>query len=558
MLGEFRMQDIKKEGVIYTPESLGTFMGKLLFDVSEKYDVRIESILDPSVGVGDLLLATSSFFPNAIFNGIDISPEAIKKSKYLFDSHNIKNYTFQASNYLRHQVDLFSQEQNDNREPVDAIIANPPYVRTQNLNQQTESLSKIYNIPGKMDLYQAFIIEMTQQLRTGGILCMITSNRYLSTKSGESTRKFLRENFNIIKVIDLGDSKVFDAAILPAIFIGQKIENAENSKVDFQKIYEVEDKESVFDNSYNNIFEALDLVNDGKEVAAVGDKKLYNIETGTMLLPDKKLEPWTLSSIKEIQWANNIKKDNINFSDVFDVHVGIKTTADKVFIRNDWDKFENSSEKKLLHPLIYSKNIKRWTTDNISLDRTILYPYELVNDKRKLINLDKYPLTKEYLTQFYTKLDSRTYLKKAGRAWYEVWVPQNPILMKKPKVVFPDISNKPKFSLDLKGYLVDGNCYWLSLKDGQPTDYLYLAVIVANSVFLQKFHDIEYQNKLYSGKRRYLTQYVSNYPIPNINNNSSKKLIALCKKIINSSEPDLYLSTVSSQIEQLVQQAFNE
>lgn len=558
MLGEFRMQNIKKEGVIYTPESLGSFMGKLLFDASEKYDVRIESILDPSVGVGDLLFATSPFFPNAFFNGIDISPEAIKKSKYLFDSHNIKNYTFQTSNYLRHQIDLFSQEQNDNREPVDAIIANPPYVRTQNLNQQTESLSKIYNIPGKMDLYQAFIIEMTQQLRMGGILCMITSNRYLSTKSGESTRKFLRENFNIIKVIDLGDSKVFDAAILPAIFIGQKIENAENSKVDFQKIYEVENKGSLFDNSYNNIFEALDLVNDGKEVAAVGDKKLYNIETGTMLLPEKKLESWTLSSIKEIQWANNIKKDNINFSDVFDVHVGIKTTADKVFIRNDWDKFENSSEKKLLHPLIYSKNIKRWSTDNISLDRTILYPYELVNDKRKLINLDKYPLTKEYLTQFYTKLDSRTYLKKAGRAWYEVWVPQNPSLMKKPKVVFPDISNKPKFSLDLKGYLVDGNCYWLSLKDGQPTDYLYLAVIVANSVFLQKFHDIEYQNKLYSGKRRYLTQYVSNYPIPNINNNSSKKLIALCKKIISSSEPDLYLSTVSSQIEQLVQQAFKE
>lgn len=558
MLGEFRMQNIKKEGVIYTPESLGLFMGKLLFDASEKYDVRIDSILDPSIGVGDLLFATIPFFPNVFFNGIDISPEAIKKSKYLFDSHNIKNYNFQTSNYLRHQIGLFSQEQNDNREPVDAIIANPPYVRTQNLNQQIERLSKIYNIPGKMDLYQAFIIEMTHQLRTGGILCMITSNRYLSIKSGESTRKFLRENFNIIKVIDLGDSKVFDAAILPAIFIGQKIENSENSKVDFQKIYEVEDKGSIFDNSYNNIFEALDLVNDGKEVAAVRDKKLYNIETGTMLLPEKKLEPWTLSSIKEIQWANNIKKDNINFSDVFDVHVGIKTTADKVFIRNDWDKFENSSEKKLLHPLIYSKNIKRWSTNNISLDRTILYPYELVNNKRKLIDLNMYPLTKEYLTQFYTKLDSRTYLKKAGRAWYEVWVPQNPSLMKKPKVVFPDISNKPKFSLDLKGYLVDGNCYWLSLKDGKPADYLYLAVIVSNSVLMQKFHDIEYQNKLYSGKRRYLTQYVSNYPIPNINNNSSKQLIALCKKIISSSEPDLYLSTVSSQIEQLVQQAFKE
>jgi hypothetical protein len=46
----------------------------------------------------------------------------------------------------------------------------------------------------------------------------------LSTKSGESVRKFLNENYEILEIIDLGDTKLFDAAVLPAIFIGRKKE----------------------------------------------------------------------------------------------------------------------------------------------------------------------------------------------------------------------------------------------------------------------------------------------------------------------------------------------
>ena len=51
---------------------------------------------------------------------------------------------------------------------------------------------------------------------------MITSNRYISTKSGGDIRKFLLDNYDIIEIIDLGDTKLFNAAVLPAIFIGKK------------------------------------------------------------------------------------------------------------------------------------------------------------------------------------------------------------------------------------------------------------------------------------------------------------------------------------------------
>lgn len=63
---------------------------------------------------------------------------------------------------------------------------------------------------------------MTNALKKGGLLGVITSNRYISTKSGSDIRKFLVENYEILEVIDLGDTKLFNAAVLPAIFIGKR------------------------------------------------------------------------------------------------------------------------------------------------------------------------------------------------------------------------------------------------------------------------------------------------------------------------------------------------
>ncbi|MCK9413801.1 MAG: hypothetical protein M0Q53_15990 [Prolixibacteraceae bacterium] len=49
---------------------------------------------------------------------------------------------------------------------------------------------------------------MTESLKEDGILGVITSNRYLSTKSGESIRKFLSENYEILELENLLEIKV--------------------------------------------------------------------------------------------------------------------------------------------------------------------------------------------------------------------------------------------------------------------------------------------------------------------------------------------------------------
>ena len=41
---------------------------------------------------------------------------------------------------------------------------------------------------------------------------------------------------------------------------------------------------------------------------------------------------------------------------------------------------------------------------------------------------------------------------------------------------------------------------------------------------------VGFQNRLYSGKRRYLTQYVNKYPIPDLHSNAAKTLVSYIKR----------------------------
>ena len=59
-----------------------------------------------------------------------------------------------------------------------------------------------------------------------------------------------------------------------------------------------------------------------------------------------------------------------------------------------------------------------------------------------------------------------------------------------------------------------------------------MALAVANSQFIERYYDIKFNTKLYSGKRRYQTQYVEDFPIPYYDTESAKEAVALVKRII--------------------------
>ncbi len=419
-----------------------------------------------------------------------------------------------------------------NHEFADIVIANPPYVRTQILGaEKSQQIAKTYKLKGKIDLYYPFLIGMTNALKKGGIIGVITSNRYLTTKSGAEIRKFLIENYDILEVIDLGDSKLFDVAVLPAILIAKKKTNKRQlaKPCHFAKIYE----EFVFDRQAQKVNTVYDILSKEKSgIYAVDDNRFFNYSVGLLKHSHIKTDIWQMTNGDENKWINQIQKNTAFYiGDKFKVRVGIKSCADNVFLNENWDKALVSSEKELFKPLISRENIERWTC--IGERSKVLYPHYSANGKRAIYDLSQFPKVEQYLNKHKTQLESREYVIQAGRKWYEMWVPQNPDLWKFPKLVFPDISVEALFSYDESGAIVNGNCYWIVAQTDIEKELLLLVQGIANSSLMAQYHDLCFNNKLYSGRRRYLTQYIEKYPMPDPNNAISKRIIEIVKLLNN-------------------------
>ncbi|MBK8429251.1 MAG: hypothetical protein IPL27_26330 [Lewinellaceae bacterium] len=144
---------------------------------------------------------------------------------------------------------------------------------------------------------------------------------------------------------------------------------------------------------------------------------------------------------------------------------------------------------------------------------------------------------------------------EAGRDWFEIWVPQNPQLWAKPKLVFPDISLIPRFYFDEGGKVVNGNCYWIVAEQEKDIDNLLLIQGVANSKLMTRYHDLVFNNKLYSGRRRYFTQYVEKYPLPNPESTISKEVIQIVKQL-NEATDFKVITKLEEYLEIKVAEAF--
>ena len=52
-----------------------------------------------------------------------------------------------------------------------------------------------------------------------------------------------------------------------------------------------------------------------------------------------------------------------------------------------------------------------------------------------------------------------------------------------------------------------------------------LMAAVANSTFITRYYDIVFHNKLYAGRRRFMAQYVSQFPLPDLHAPISREIV---------------------------------
>jgi adenine-specific DNA-methyltransferase len=435
-------------------------------------------------------------------------------------------------------------------------------VRTQVLGaKRAQELAARFGLSGRVDLYQAFLVAMSRQLRAGGILGVITSNRFLTTRGGMAIRRILRTKFDLIEIVDLGDTKFFEAAVLPALVFARKRgdvgEASRRQEPGFVRIYE----ETADGNGHTQQFASLveSLRNPRPGVVRVNGSR-YRIATGRLPIAYDDAKPWTLLSGGEAEWLAAIDaKARCRIGEVAKVRVGIKTTADSVYIRDDWETLSGDirPESRHLRPLLSQDDAAKWRPLEASgRQRRVLYTHEVVDGRRRAMRYPASSPTWKYLLDRREKLESRHYVIEAGRAWYEIWVPQDPEAWALPKIVFPDIIADARFFWDAKGSIVDGNCYWMTTNEPADDELLLFILGVANSALVSRYHDLAFQNKLYSQRRRHLTQYITEYPLPDREAAASREMVRLVRRLVQEPLAGEERGRLEAKIDELVAEAF--
>lgn len=116
---------------------------------------------------------------------------------------------------------------------LDAVVGNPPYVRTQDIPQQQKGKmlelvaeEESAKLSARSDMHCYFWPHAASFLKNDGYLCFLTSSQWLDVGYGFSLQKWILENFRVIAVIESTDEPWFvGARVQTAVTILQRDKN---------------------------------------------------------------------------------------------------------------------------------------------------------------------------------------------------------------------------------------------------------------------------------------------------------------------------------------------
>jgi hypothetical protein len=360
----------------------------------------------------------------------------------------------------------------------DAAIGNPPYVRMENLKPLKPWLARRYAVAAeRADLYAYFFEKGLTLLKPNGRLGYICSASFFRTGSGEPLRALLSEKSAIESVVDFGDLKIFDGVVTyPAIVTLRK----GASRDDDLSFLKIEDR----------------LPDDLRDAFARDARPMPRARLGAGY--------WRLEDDAVARLRENIAGGRETLREIYGAPLwGVKTGLNDAFVidapTRDRLAAADARSAELLKPYSRGAHIGRWT---IAQHRLFLIDLP----KGAIDDIARFPAIAAHLEPLRARLERRA----TRQAWFELQQAQRAYraAFAGPKIVFPDISQGPKFAFDETGALIDATCFALP-----HADLALLALL--NSRLLWFFlHSVS--NPLRGGKwrLRLKAQYVGLAPIP--------------------------------------------
>lgn len=394
----------------------------------------------------------------------------------------------------------------------DVVIANPPYVRHEKMKLLKPLLAKEFRkfYCGTADIYTYFYKRGLALLKSEGCLCFIAPNKFMRAAYGKNTRRLLTHKGTPRFIIDFCDLPIFDATTYPAILLIKKNEPDADEKTLVTTFCRAEQLERIEETIANLGF--------------------------SMPVAGLKSEGWCLEKPQVLALMEKIRKAGRPLGEYINgrFYRGILTGLNKAFVIDAATRerliAEDPGSEELIKPWLRGKDIKRWRMNWAGL---------YVIFTRRGVDIDKYPAIKRHLNQFRKDLEPKNSgNQKHGRKpgsykWYEI---QDNIAyysdFEKPKIVYPDISQFPKFTWDeSKSYL--GNTAYI-----MPSDEIWLVGLL-NSKLMNWFYS-HISPAIRGGFFRFIAQYMEQIPVVSASEIQKAPIVERVRAILkNPDGPDM-------------------
>lgn len=459
-------------GDVFTSPEIVRYMLDIV-GYKASYNLSQVIVLEPSCGEGAFIIeivrrlrdSASRYhfdFKDAFYRCVfayDIDATKINKCKKELFALGIEpsEKNFKVADFLSSEVPM-----------ADLVIGNPPYVRYENIPESKRKLFKniFTTFHYRSDLYVLFYEKTLRCLKANGKHCLICANRWYKNEYGKKLRNFVAQNYRLESIINLERANAFQEKVLayPAITLISKQSRASTL-------------------SY-------------AEVKSVQELKKMSFSTR----PVPKNDDWSCIFSKAVVNENLYTIEELGFR----IGIGVATGADHVFISKDLPKLV---EKELLLPALNAKNLTgnqlHWNGE------FLLNPYA---ENGELINLSKFPRVEKYLKSFKEKLSNRHIVKKNNAKWYKTIDKINPQLIKKSKILLPDISGNRFVFLDEGNYYPLHNLYYIT--GNTLRDQKILSAFLMSDAIRTQIASIT--NNMNGGFPRWQSQHLRKLRIPNI------------------------------------------
>ena len=378
----------KKDGKIFTPkETVWRMLSDVLHWNHLKYeDGRVywpntrKHIIDNSCGDGAFLAVIVDFYIHntlittrrskkevkemleTYIHGIELDPveyeKCIKRLDEVAARDGIRDVKWDIRN-----CDALSCHDFDGK--MDFVIANPPYIRTHDLDCDLTGYE--FTTEGMKDIYLAFYELGFRMLNETGQMCYITPSSWFTSGAGQKMRDYIAENRNLKYIEDYGHYQLFENATTYVAIT--RFNKERNDEVEYVTMERTDDDDGFWKGSIRVTYE--DMVIDGKFYFSVKSQ---------------------LDKMREIaEYGKSQKKGE----KMFQVKNGYATLADDIFIPGDmpWnlsDKYTISAMKSstgrwahCIYP--YDECGKLITEDELKLKAGFEYNW-LLRNREKLEN----------------------------------------------------------------------------------------------------------------------------------------------------------------------------